>query len=336
VQNGNESDLDCGGTCGNTCETGEDCNTGADCIDDVCDADDLTCAAALTVDAAPSCVDFAGAAVQLTATASGGTGDYTYDWSPAAGLDDPTSATPLASPSGFTTYTVTVDDGVNQASDVATVVDASPFDLQNNCTLFQGAFLGATPLASMTYSSMGTVACEEGNNDFGLHLCDQVVFQDVQLQGILEVTNDGGDDDIVGLVWGAQDASTFYSLSWKRVEQNFFGCAVPAGIVVKRVEALNFVTLNGADVYCPNDTLGSTLLLDPSQTTTDGWEEGEQYLVTIDYLTTGSSITVTRVSDDATIAMFDVDDATFGSGFFGSTTISQENACVGPLNASCL
>jgi hypothetical protein len=336
VQNGDESDLDCGGSCGNTCETGEDCNTGADCVDDVCTPGDLTCAAALAVDAAPACVDFAGAPVQLTAMASGGTGNYTYDWSPPAGLDDPTSATPFASPAGFVSYTVTVDDGVNQAQDTATVVNATAFDLQNNCNLYQGVFLGNTGLATITYSQAGTRACEQGNNDFGLHLCEDVVFQDVQLQGILEVTNDGNDDDIIGLVWGAQDSSTFYSLSWKRVQQNFFGCAVPAGIVVKRVEALNFVALNGADVYCPNDTLGSTLLLDPSETTTDGWEEGEEYLVTIDYLTTGSSVTVTRVSDNAVIASFDVDDTTFESGFFGSTTISQQNACVGPLNASCL
>jgi len=111
---------------------------------------------------------------------------------------------------------------------------------------------------------------------------------------------------------------------------------VPSGIVIKRVEALDFLSLDGADVYCPNDTLESTLLLDPSQTTTEGWEEGEQYLVTIDYTTGGSSISVVRVGDNAVIAMFDVDDATFASGYFGSTTISQENACVGPLNASCL
>ncbi|HET6584556.1 MAG TPA: hypothetical protein VFG69_13935 [Nannocystaceae bacterium] len=336
VQNGDETDVDCGGSCGNTCGTGDDCLVGTDCIDDVCDPDDLTCAPPLTVDVAPACVDFAGAAVQLTATASGGTGTYTYAWTPAGGLDDATSATPLASPTEFTTYTVTVDDGVNQANDTGTVVNASAFDLQDNCTLYQGVFLGNTGLASITYSQMGTVACENGNNDFGLHLCENVVFQDVQLRGILQVTNDGNDDDIVGLVWGAQDSSTFYSLSWKRVAQNFFGCNVPAGMVVKRVEAADFAALTGTDVYCAQDTVGSTLLLDPSMTTTDGWEEGEEYLVTIDYLTTGSSVTVTRVGDNAVIAMFDVADSTFQSGFFGSTTISQENACVGPLNAACL
>jgi hypothetical protein len=336
VQNGDESDVDCGGSCGNTCEPGDDCNSGADCTSDVCDRDTMTCADLLSVDAAPACTDFDGTPVQLTATASGGTGAYTYAWTPTEGLDDPTIANPMASPTGFATYTVTVDDGVSQAADSATVVDLGAADLQDNCSLYQGAFLGNTGLASITYSQMGTVACEQGNNDFGLHLCETVVFEDVRLQGILEVTNDGNDDDAIGLVWGAQDSSSFYSMAWKRVAQDFFGCNVPAGIVVKRVDAPDFLSLEGEDLYCAADTANSELLLDPTMTTTDGWEEGEEYLVTIDFLTTGSSITVTRVSDDTTIAMFDVTDTTFTSGFFGSTTISQENACVGPLNAACL
>ena len=36
--------------------------------------------------------------------------NYTYQWSPAAGLDDPTSATPIADPGVTTTYSVTITD----------------------------------------------------------------------------------------------------------------------------------------------------------------------------------------------------------------------------------
>ncbi|MBX7082571.1 MAG: hypothetical protein K1X88_25425 [Nannocystaceae bacterium] len=336
VQNGNETDLDCGGSCGATCETGEDCLTGLDCIDGVCDQGTLTCAPPLTVTAAPSCSEFSGTPVQLNATASGGTGNYTYSWSPAAGLDDATISNPLASPTGFETYTVTVDDGVSMAQDSVTVIESAPFNLQNNCTLFQGNFDGPSANASITYSQGGTVACENGNNDFGLHLCSGVVFQDVLLEGVLGVSNDANDDDMIGLVWGAQDSSHFYSMTWKRIAQNWFGCNVPTGITVKRVEAANFAALTGADVYCPADTAGSTLLLTPAATTTAGWAETETYTVAIAYTTTGSSVTVTRDSDSVQMAQFDVNDATFPSGSFGSTTFSQTNACVGPLNASCL
>jgi hypothetical protein len=336
VQNGDETDLDCGGACGATCETGEGCLSGLDCIDDVCDPDDSTCAPPLTVVAAPACSDYAGMPVALDATAMGGTGVYTYSWTPLEGLDDPSAEDPNAAPSGFITYTVTVDDGVNQAQDSVTVVDNAPFDLQNNCTLYQGDFLANTANATISYSQGGTVACENGNNDFGLHLCESVVFQDVQLQGVLEVTNDDNDDDIIGMVWGAQNNSNFYSLTWKRTAQDFFNCSIPAGIVVKRVQAPDFASVGGNDVYCPNNTADSTLLLDPTMTTTAGWVEGESYTVTIDYSTAGSDVSVVRDSDGVVIAAFAVADATFPSGAFGSTTISQANACVGPLGASCL
>ncbi len=336
VQNGTETDLDCGGMCLNTCETGEGCLSGLDCVNDVCDPDDNTCAPELTVVAAPACSDFEGQPILLNSVASGGTGNYTYSWTPIAGLDDASAQNPNASPSGFVTYTVTVDDGVNQAFDTLTVVDAQAFDLQNNCTLYQGDFPTVNVPASITYSQGGTLACETGNNDFGLHLCEGVVFQDVRLEGVLEVTNDGNDDDMIGLVWGAQNNSNFYSLSWKRAQQNFFGCAVPPGIVVKRVEAPDFASLTGADMYCPADSANSTLLLAPADTTVAGWEEGESYTVTIDYTTMGSSVTVLRDSDSFQVAQFDVVDATFGDGFFGSSSFSQINACIGPLNATCL
>jgi len=42
--------------------------------------------------------------------ASGGTGDYTYQWSPTIGLSDPTIANPIATPENTTTYTLTVSD----------------------------------------------------------------------------------------------------------------------------------------------------------------------------------------------------------------------------------
>ncbi len=47
---------------------------------------------------------------QLTATASGGEPGYTYLWSPATGLSDPSIANPTAKPAVTTTYTVLVTD----------------------------------------------------------------------------------------------------------------------------------------------------------------------------------------------------------------------------------
>ncbi len=340
VQNQDETDVDCGGASCPGCDTGEMCNIGSDCLNGVCLMNN-TCAAPLTVDASPACSEYDGVTpVSLTAVASGGTGVYAYDWAPPTGLDDPTSPTPDASPTGFESYTVTADDGVSTAQDTVTVVNTAPFDLQGNCTLYQGDFLGvATPNASIAYSMGGTRACENGNNDFGLHLCEGVVFENTQLTGTFDVSNDQNDNDMIGFVWGAQDNSNFYSLTWKAGSQGFFGCTVPAGIVVKRVQAPSFLLMTGADVYCPNDTLSSTFLLGPAQTTTQGWVEATTYTVTIDYTPTGSDVSITHVDGGGMTvvdAQFSVTDTTFTSGFFGSTTASQQNACVGPLFASCL
>ena len=47
VQNGDETDVDCGGSCGPTCENGEDCAVNGDCVDDNCSP--------LEICAAPEC-----------------------------------------------------------------------------------------------------------------------------------------------------------------------------------------------------------------------------------------------------------------------------------------
>ncbi|MEM7157417.1 MAG: hypothetical protein AAF799_31515 [Myxococcota bacterium] len=340
LQNGDETDLDCGGACGMTCDPGESCLIGGDCVSAGCDAGSLVCNDLLSVETTPTCSEFVAGPVTMQATASGGTGGpYTYAWTPDDGtLSAPNMAVTEASPAGFQSYTVTVDDGFNMAQDTALVVVPEAFDLQNNCTLLTANYgaSGTGASATITYDMGGSRACELGNNEFGLHLCSDVVFEDTQLQGTVEVTNDGGDDDWVGLIWGAQDESNYYSLAWKNGAQSFFGCTTPEGVVVKRIEGPNFAALSGADFYCPADTANSTLLAAPGDSLADGWVEGQSYTITIDYTQTQSDITITRDSDGVELADFTINDAVFPSGSFGSTTLSQVNACVGPLVGACI
>jgi gliding motility-associated-like protein len=76
-------------------------------------------------------------------TGSGGSSIFTYSWAPTAGLDDPFSPNPTASPTTTTNYTVTVDGGagcVVQDDVLVTVfplpvIDIAPppaFDCQNS------------------------------------------------------------------------------------------------------------------------------------------------------------------------------------------------------------
>lgn len=58
---------------------------------------------------------------QLNATASGGCGPYTYNWSPSASLNNPTVSNPVASPTVTTTYTVVVTAQCSQQTLTSTV-----------------------------------------------------------------------------------------------------------------------------------------------------------------------------------------------------------------------
>lgn len=64
----------------------------------------------------------AGTTVQLRASYSGGTGPYTFTWSPTTGMNNPASLTPMVTPTTTTKYVFTVRDAVNvEKSDTVTV-----------------------------------------------------------------------------------------------------------------------------------------------------------------------------------------------------------------------
>jgi hypothetical protein len=336
VQNGDETDTDCGGSCGATCEPGESCTDGDDCMSAGCDGG--TCNAPLSVVITPNaCGDAAGGSVMYTAVASGGTGGpYTFAWTPDDGtIDDPTSATVEITPPDYASYTVTANDGVNTADATGVVVLSNQaFNLQDNCTLYQGGFGGAP--ATITYSGGGTIATEQGNNGLGLHLCEGVAFANTRLTGSFSV-NTTNDDDIAGFVWGAQDSSHFYILSWKQGQQNFpCNSGTPEGMTVKRIFAPDFDSITANDLYCPSDTPNSEFLLGPADSVSTGWLDNTSYTIQIDYTPGGSEVTVTNDATNTVVDTFDVDDTTYQTGFFGSHTISQEQVAVGPMFGSCL
>ncbi|MGE5425398.1 MAG: C25 family cysteine peptidase [Syntrophothermus sp.] len=93
----------------------------------------------------------AGSTTQLVAIPSGGSGNYTYQWSPATWLDDPYSKTPVSTPEGNITYTVTVNDGTNSLT-------SSPVDI----TVLP---VPATPVISLVNNDLISNATE-GNQWF--------------------------------------------------------------------------------------------------------------------------------------------------------------------------
>jgi hypothetical protein len=79
----------------------------------------------LIANAFPSIVCL-GSTSQLTAIPSGGSGNYTYQWLPVTFLDDPSSATPISTPTQDITYTVTVHDGTNSVTSQPIAVTVKP------------------------------------------------------------------------------------------------------------------------------------------------------------------------------------------------------------------
>jgi hypothetical protein len=102
-----------------------------------------------------------GESSQMTASPNGGTGSYTYQWTPETGLNDPTIQNPVATPDETTTYTVEVNDGTNTVSSQATVtvheLPETPFIELIDITLYSDATVG-----NQWYDSQGPVAGATG------------------------------------------------------------------------------------------------------------------------------------------------------------------------------
>ena len=68
---------------------------------------------------------------QMMASVGGGSGIYTYTWTPATGLSNPTIYNPVASPDETTVYTVAVSDGIEVITEQVTLtvhpVPETPF-----------------------------------------------------------------------------------------------------------------------------------------------------------------------------------------------------------------
>lgn len=299
------------------------------------DCDDADMGAVVCVDASPGCVDTTfGMSIQLMAQATGGDGNYTYSWDPPQTLDDPNLQNPTAMPTTITTYTVTATDGLNNmGSDEVTIhLEDLPWVLDgNNADCMAVGFVG--PASSHSVSQDGTQVCTTSNSDPTAYVCP-IVHQQAHITGSMTVTNDAGDNDLIGFVWGWQDTNQFYLFQWKRSAQIWYGCTGNEGMSVKKVDAQGNFVIN--DFACSMDTANTTVLLSEMDIGAAGWVQATNYDVDMLYDLTQTEITITDTTNNVQVANFIVMDDSYPSGQFGTYDFSQVNACNGPWMSTCL
>jgi len=105
----------------------------------------------------------AGESSQMTAYPNGGSGNYTYLWTPETGLNDPTIQNPVCTAEETTLYTVEIDDGTNTVSAQATItvhdLPETPFINLVDVTLYSDATEG-----NQWYDSQGPIEGANGQS----------------------------------------------------------------------------------------------------------------------------------------------------------------------------
>ena len=305
-----------------------------------CDDVGAACWSALSVDAGTCAEKLDGGAASLTASAMGGDGDYDYLWTPAAGLSATDTATVSATPPRPSTYAVQVTDGEgNEASDAVTVhVTDRHWNLElDGCTSHSWAdiFDAPAPPPTDVFFANGEAHCNLANNSLpNAFVCSPVMDQ-ARVSFDMEVISNT-DSDGIGFVWGWQDPSHFYLLSWKQVDEAAPWGTWSEGITIKRIEADDPADITGEDLAADYDTAHGTVLATGDDFTPAGWANRVLYRVTLDLEGDTTTITIDDLDNGGTVTTGQVVDAALGPGAVGSYNASQRTACTDHWSSSCL
>ena len=97
-----------------------------------------------------------GESSQLNAFATGGSGNYTYQWSPATGLNDPNIQNPVATPDETTVYSVVVNDGTDEVTGEVTLT-VNPVPETPTVTQQESMLVSSAEEGNQWYDSNGII-----------------------------------------------------------------------------------------------------------------------------------------------------------------------------------
>ena len=146
----------------------------------------------------------------------------------------------------------------------------------------------------------------------------------------------GFDNDVIGFVWGWQDAANFYVLSWKGGEEAAPWGTWEEGITIKRIQAPSPGAVTAEDLFAVADTPGSTLLAGPAAFYDQGWAPSTAYDVQLDTQSPSHTITIRQSSNGNLVTQGTVTDGSYPAGAVGSLDASQNFACNGFWESGCV
>lgn len=193
-------------------------------------------AASATADETELCEGYS---TTLHAQVTGGTNNYTYSWTPANTLDDPTSPNPIATPPvGTTSYTCHVSDG-HEEMDVSVTIVVHPNETENN---------NETICSGNVYNFYGDEVSEPGvyeHHEQTQYGCDKTIY--------LHLDN-----------WPTYDETTITEFICEGESYAFYGTAYDQTCQVSftdhSIHGCDSIVRLNLTVYPHNDTT----LIDPS------------------------------------------------------------------------
>jgi hypothetical protein len=102
-----------------------------------------------------------GESSQLNAFVTGGSGNYTYLWSPATGLNDPNIQNPVATPDETTVYSVVVNDGTDEVTGEVTLT-VNPVPETPTVTQQESMLISSAEEGNQWYDSNGAIESATG------------------------------------------------------------------------------------------------------------------------------------------------------------------------------